>query len=90
MRNPLKERKRFRPSPKALPSVPKNGDASTLNVLSPIASPCSSKNDYLDLSGKFCFMEFPSFFFQNLRFQHIIIFFFFEFLLTTSNNGQER
>ncbi|VDO79864.1 unnamed protein product, partial [Onchocerca flexuosa] len=46
MRNPLKERKRFRAPPKALPSVPKNGDASTLNVLSPGASPHSSKNDY--------------------------------------------
>uniref|UniRef100_A0A8R1TTB5 Myotubularin-related protein 5 n=1 Tax=Onchocerca volvulus TaxID=6282 RepID=A0A8R1TTB5_ONCVO len=52
MRNPLKERKRFRAPPKALPSIPKNGDASTLNVLSPGASPHSSKNDYLDLSGE--------------------------------------
>ncbi|MCP9265474.1 Myotubularin-related protein 5 [Dirofilaria immitis] len=50
MRNPLKERKRFRPPPKSLLSVPKNGDAGTL--LSPGTSPRSSKNDYLDLSGE--------------------------------------
>nr|CDQ04452.1 BMA-MTM-5, isoform h [Brugia malayi] len=52
MRNPLKERKRFRAPPKTLPPFPKNGDAGTLNVLSSGASPRSSKNDYLDLSGE--------------------------------------
>ncbi|VDN92824.1 unnamed protein product [Brugia pahangi] len=52
MRNPLKERKRFRAPPKTLPPFPKNGDAGTLNVLSSGASSRSSKNDYLDLSGE--------------------------------------
>lgn len=73
MRNPLKERKRFRAPPKTLPPFPKNGDAGTLNVLSSGASPRSSKNDYLDLSGKFVHMKvslfFPSF---GLGFEHIV------------------
>lgn len=66
MRNPLKERKRFRAPPKALPAIPKNSEVGTLNVLSPGASPRSSKNDYLDLSGKFGLMEVLRFFFGTL------------------------
>lgn len=87
MRNPLKERKRFRTPTKALPSIPKNGDASALNLLSSGASPRSSKNDYLDLSGKFVVMKF---FFPNfgLGFKYIVeeLLFLFQ-TLTASNNG---
>lgn len=56
MRNPLKERKRFRAPPKALPPLSRNND-NTLNVLSPSASPRSAKNDYLDLSGQLAFLR---------------------------------
>ncbi|VDM95492.1 unnamed protein product [Thelazia callipaeda] len=51
MRNPLKERKRFRAPLKALPPMPKSSDANILYKLSPTTSPRSSKNDYLDVSG---------------------------------------
>lgn len=58
MRNPLKERKRFRTPAKTASSIPKNGDMSILNALSPGAPSRSAKNDYLDLSGRFVIYKF--------------------------------